>query len=195
MANATKVTILGSDGNAAKVNAAGALEVDATLTPSGTQDVNLAQVAGATVATGNGTAAGAIRVALPTDGTGVVGIATAANATRDNGPFWTSVFGVSGARFTSSNQSASAASVTDAPTAGQKIVATDLLVSVDTAMRVDFREQTSGTVVASVYLPANGTMQFTPRTKLKLATADRTLQVQTSASGNIAVTALYYSEA
>lgn len=39
---------------------------------------NLAQVAGATVATGNGTAAGAIRVALPTDGTGVVGLAAGA---------------------------------------------------------------------------------------------------------------------
>lgn len=41
-----------------------------------TQNVNLAQVAGATVATGNGTAAGAIRVALPTDGTGVVTVTT-----------------------------------------------------------------------------------------------------------------------
>lgn len=38
-------------------------------------DVNLAQVAGATVATGHGTAAGALRVELPTDGTGVVGLA------------------------------------------------------------------------------------------------------------------------
>jgi hypothetical protein len=42
---------------------------------------NLAQVAGATVATGHGTAAGALRVELPTDGTGVVVVtqATAAN--------------------------------------------------------------------------------------------------------------------
>jgi hypothetical protein len=41
----------------------------------GRLSANLAQVAGATVATGNGTAAGALRVALPTDGTGVVGLA------------------------------------------------------------------------------------------------------------------------
>lgn len=41
---------------------------------SGTSDVNVAQVAGATVATGHGTAAGALRVELPTDGTGKVGI-------------------------------------------------------------------------------------------------------------------------
>lgn len=36
------------------------------------QDVNLVEVAGASVATGHGTAAGALRVELPTDGTGVV---------------------------------------------------------------------------------------------------------------------------
>ena len=46
-----------------------------TLTPSGTQDVNITKVAGAAVATGHGTAAGALRVELPTDGTGIVGIA------------------------------------------------------------------------------------------------------------------------
>lgn len=40
---------------------------------------NLAQVAGATVATGNGTASGSIRVALPTDGTGVVGLNAGTN--------------------------------------------------------------------------------------------------------------------
>lgn len=50
-----------------------------TITPSGTQDVNLTQVGGATVATGNGTAAGTIRVALPTDGTGVVQPGNTAN--------------------------------------------------------------------------------------------------------------------
>ena len=43
-----------------------------SITPSGTQDVNLIKVAGASVATGHGTASGAIRVELPTDGTGVV---------------------------------------------------------------------------------------------------------------------------
>lgn len=46
---------------------------------SGNQAVNLAQVAGATVATGNGTASGAVRVALPTDGTGVVGLNAGSN--------------------------------------------------------------------------------------------------------------------
>lgn len=39
------------------------------------QSVNLTQVAGATAATGHGVAATALRVELPTDGTGVVGLA------------------------------------------------------------------------------------------------------------------------
>lgn len=41
------------------------------------QSVNIAQVAGATAATGHGTASGALRVELPTDGTGVIAAVTA----------------------------------------------------------------------------------------------------------------------
>jgi hypothetical protein len=41
--------------------------------------VNLNQVGGTAVATGHGTAAGALRVELPTDGTGVVGLAAGAS--------------------------------------------------------------------------------------------------------------------
>lgn len=57
-----------------------ALKVDGSavtqpVSISGNQAVNLAQVAGASVGTGHGTAAGAIRVELPTDGTGVVNAA------------------------------------------------------------------------------------------------------------------------
>jgi len=74
-------------------------------------------------------------------------------------------------------------------------VITDVLVSVDTAMRVDLKEETSGKVIATLYLPANGSAQWTPRGKTKFSAADKHLQVQTSASGNIAVTAHYYSEA
>lgn len=59
-------------GQIAGVDSSGRLKVTGSLTPSGTQDVNIAQVAGATVDTGHGTAAGALRVELPTDGTGVV---------------------------------------------------------------------------------------------------------------------------
>lgn len=50
-----------------------------TTTPPANASTNLAQVAGATTATGSGTAAGALRVELPTNGTGVVGLATGSN--------------------------------------------------------------------------------------------------------------------
>jgi len=40
--------------------------------PSGTQDVNITKVAGSAISQGHGTAATAIRVELPTDGTGVI---------------------------------------------------------------------------------------------------------------------------
>ncbi len=46
---------------------------------SGNQAVNLAQVAGASTATGSGTASGALRVELPTNGTGVVGLNAGTN--------------------------------------------------------------------------------------------------------------------
>lgn len=116
-------------------------------------------------------------------------------ATQDDGPAWATSFGVSGARFTSADQSGAAAAVTDAPASGKKLVVTDIVVSADTAMRVNFTEETSGTLLLSLYLPANGSAQITPRGKLKLATAGKKLMVQTSAAGNIAVTAWYYSEA
>lgn len=73
--NATPPTLTDGQQAALQLDSAGRLIVAADLVPGGTQDVNLTKVAGATVATGHGTAAGAIRVELPTDGTGVVGLA------------------------------------------------------------------------------------------------------------------------
>lgn len=115
--------------------------------------------------------------------------------TSDTGPAWTSSFGVSAAAVTSANMSAAAVAVTDAPTLGQKIVVDDIILSTDTAMRVDLKEETSGTIKVSLYLPANGIVQITTRSKFKLGTADKKLQVQTSVAGNIAITTLYHSEA
>lgn len=57
----------------AAVSATNPLPVTSS-SPTGTQDVNLKQVNGGTVDTGHGTATGAQRVELPTDGTGVVGL-------------------------------------------------------------------------------------------------------------------------
>lgn len=115
----------------------------------------------------------------------------------DSGPAWTSVWGVAGVPFASADQHSAVASVTDAPTSGQKLVITDLIVSVDTAMSVTFKCETSGVIVFGPwYLAANsGPVQLTPRSKRKLATADKKLQVITSVAGNITVSAAYYSEA
>lgn len=125
-----------------------------------------------------------------------IGAGTAAiGSVKDNGPAWTTVRGVSGARFTSADQSAAVASITDAPTSGQKLVITDLLISSDTALRLDFNIESSATVIETVYMAANETKQITVRGKWKLATADKKLQVQASAAGNISITPFYYSEA
>jgi hypothetical protein len=114
----------------------------------------------------------------------------------DDGPGWTSVFGVAGAAFVSADQSGSAVAVTDAPTGGQKLVITDITVSVGaTAQTVSFTEETSGTLILRVYLPVNGTYTHHFRSKLKLATADKKLFIQTSASGNVSANVGYYSEA
>jgi hypothetical protein len=133
-------------------------------------------------------AAGILLQALPT-GTNSIG------STKDGGTAYTTSLGVSGARITSADQSAAVASITDAPTSGQKIVVDDILFSSDTALRLDFSEETTGTILFSVYLSAGSSGQFTPRGKLKLATADKKLQWRASAAGNIAVTPLYHSEA
>jgi hypothetical protein len=115
---------------------------------------------------------------------------------RDLGPSWTSAHGIASIPFTSADQHSAVASVTSAPTSGQKLVVTDIFVSVDTAMNITFKEETSGTVIAGpFYLPANGTIQLTPRGKQwKLPVADKKLQVITSVAGNIMVDAGYYSE-
>lgn len=60
------------------INVAGNTRGWTGVNPSGSifaGQIDLASVAGATVATGHGTAAGAIRVELPTDGTGILSLA------------------------------------------------------------------------------------------------------------------------
>lgn len=135
---------------------------------------------------------------LGVTGLAVGSIAAGSNtigATKDAGPSWTTVRGISGARFTSADQSAAVASITDAPTSGQKLVITDLLISSDTALRLDFNVESSATVIETVYMAAGETKQITLRSAWKLPTANKKLQVQASAAGNISLTPYYYSEA
>lgn len=115
--------------------------------------------------------------------------------TKDGGPDWTSVWGVSNAPVTSADMSGAAVDVTAVPTSGQKLVIDDIIVSADTAMRITFTEETSGTVMAYVRVAANGTVQITWRGKRKLATADKKLKAQSSAAGNVEILVGYHSEA
>jgi hypothetical protein len=124
-----------------------------------------------------------------------IGSGSTAGATKDGGPGWTTVLGVAGVAFTSADAT-TAAAVTDVPTTGQKLVITDIVASSDTAMFLLFHEEsTAGNLYFKVFLPANGTVQITPRSKVKLHTINKKLMVDASAAGNIAVTATYYSEA
>lgn len=112
---------------------------------------------------------------------------------QNAGPSFDTSFGVSGAAFTSNDASSAAAPVTDAPASSQYLTIDEITVSVDTAMIVSFTEETSGTLIHRLYMAANTSIQLRFKRK-KLATADKKLEVQTSTSGNITVTADYHSE-
>jgi hypothetical protein len=104
--------------------------------------------------------------------------------------------GVSGARFSSSNLSTAFSGITDAPTSGQKLVITDIIISTDADMRVDFAtEGATGTILESIYMKAGDSANLTTRGKRKLPTADKKLMAKTSATGNITLNPYYYSEA
>lgn len=107
----------------------------------------------------------------------------------------TIVNGVSAAAVTSADASAADVDVTDAPSAGQKIVITDVVVSVAAAIDVTLKEETSGTVFAILYMAENQTVHLKFDSKQKLATADKKLVARTSGAGAVTVRASYYSEA
>lgn len=119
-------------------------------------------------------------------------------ATKDGGPNWTTVWGVTAAPVTSADATGGVM-VTDAPTGGQKIVADDIIFSNRSAAALDFtlKCETNGAIIfGPVNLPANSTQQFTPRGKgWKLATADKKVQLFTSAIGNVSAHLGYHSEA
>lgn len=66
---------------AADVDSNHALKVTGSFTPSGTGDVNLVGINGVAPVTGSGTATAALRVELPTNGTGQVGATLNPSAT------------------------------------------------------------------------------------------------------------------
>jgi hypothetical protein len=109
---------------------------------------------------------------------------------KDNGPAWTPT-----RTYTASANMTTAADITGVPTTGEKVYADDILVSSDTAMNFSIQEETSATVFAKVFLPANGTVQITLRDGIKAAVANKKLQGKASAAGNVAITCCWHSEA
>jgi hypothetical protein len=124
-----------------------------------------------------------VSTALPA-GTNTIG------ATQDAGPAWTSAY-----QHTASADASAGADATAAPTAGQKIVVDDIIVSVGADLTVTFEEETSGTDIFVLYMAENTVAQITPRTQVKLPTADKKLRIKTSGAGNVACTVCYHSEA
>ena len=116
--------------------------------------------------------------------------------TKDAGPSWTPIRGVSGEPVTSADMSAAAVAVIDAPDTGEKLVIDDLWLSTAEELSFTLTEETTGTVILGpLYMAANSTQQITPRGKLKLDTADSQLMCQTSAAGTVSVLVLGHSEA
>lgn len=143
----------------------------------------------------------AVPVKLIDIGGGLFALATsgstgASGPVTDSGPTWTSAHGIAGVPFTSADQHSAVAVCTSAPTSGQKLVITDLIISVDTACKVTLTEETSGTVVWGPHYLTAGIHQNTTRSRFfKLATANKKLAVQTDIAAFITVDAFYYSEA
>ena len=115
---------------------------------------------------------------------------TSVGGTKDDGPQWTSVY-----TYTTSADMTTPADLTVAPTGGQKLVITDIIISSDTQMLFVFLEETSATVIGAVRLAEDATIQITPRSKWKLPVADKKLQGDASIAGNVYLTIFYYSEA
>lgn len=110
-------------------------------------------------------------------------------------PEITTTNGVSGAAFTSADASAAPVAVTDAPSAGTKLVIKEMTVSSAAALTFTFTEETAGTVFEKIYLAAGGTVHISYTGKQKLATAVKKLMVQTSGAGAVGVRVSYYEEA
>lgn len=116
-------------------------------------------------------------------------------AAMDAGTFFDISRGVSGVPVPSADASAGVI-VTDSPAIGLKLVLTDLILSVGaTAQTVTLKDADAVVVLGPLYVPANTTLQITPRAKLKLPTANKTLKLHTGASGNVSALVFYYSEA
>lgn len=109
-------------------------------------------------------------------------------ATKDQGPAWTVTRTV-----TSSADMSTAAAISPTPGVGNLLVGDDFIISTDTAMSFTIQEETSGTVFAVIYLPANGTAVITTRDGLKTAVTNKKFFGKASVPGNVSITAMTHA--
>jgi hypothetical protein len=95
---------------------------------------------------------------------------------------------------TSANASGAAVDLSAAPTSTQKIVVDNLFISTLTAMIITFSCETTGALFR-VNLAANSAPIFLRGLGIKLPTADKKFQYQTSASGQVDIFCQSHSEA
>jgi hypothetical protein len=123
--------------------------------------------------------------------TGIVLAAGSAiiGAVRDAGVSWVPV-----QSYTTSADMSTAAAITPAPTAGQKVIADDILVSAGAAMEFSIQMETTATVLCSVFIPANGTVPITLCNKVRGDTVDKKLFGKASVAGQVRVFTSIHSE-
>lgn len=219
------VRIVDEDGNeispANPLNVTGTF----TGTITGTSDVNLIQVSGVAVTLGQKLSAASIPVVLSSDdkpqvnltqvgGTGInigqgamnqsVPVVIANNqsaisvnativgvpSTKDAGPSQTIT-----RMFTAHTGGGTNFDLTGLPVVGEYILLLDLLISVDTACLVQVQMEATGNVLAGFYMPAQSTLQITPRGYIKADQVDRKLLINLSVASDVQATAIYTSEA
>lgn len=115
---------------------------------------------------------------------------------KDAGPAWETLRGndSDGNIFNSTDASTSQWMVSRAPAAGEKLVVTDIIVSVNADMRVDFYWQDNASIAQTLFMLKGQSIQITPRSKWKCNDADKSFLVRTSVSGEICVNVFAYSE-
>lgn len=123
------------------------------VTPDANSAVNLGQVGGSSTATGHGTAAGSLRVELPTDGTGVVGLNAGTNTV---GKTFSAYQTTKALTHASVSISSSGDNTVIAGTALQTIRVYRLVLIAASAVNVTIKDGASTSLTGSMPLSANG---------------------------------------
>jgi hypothetical protein len=95
--------------------------------------------------------------------------------------------------YTVSADMSTAATITNMPVSGKKLALYDLIISAGAAMSYQILMETSNNVLAMFYMPANTTLQITPRGLLKADVVDKRIFGKASVAGAVSVTAIYCS--